>query len=149
MLPFSVKRYVERYDPLPYYLRLEPGTTDEARVMRGISSTSVSLVIALALGSGHAGASNGAHRDAIRDYLIVKHCGFETEQITAGFRIEVIGLIGGGGISPSAAKSDRDSAAEEVRRDWRNRGMGPADPRCLTEGRAAVHHFLAVINAPD
>ncbi len=117
--------------------------------MPGIFSVFTRVLIVLALSSGHLGASNGAHRNAIRDYLIVKHCGFETDEVRAGFRIEVIGLIGQGDISPTAARSDRDAAAEEVRRDWRNRGMGPADPRCLTEGRAAVHHFLAVLNTPD
>ena len=117
--------------------------------MRGSRLASAGLLVAMTLGSGEVGASNGAHRDAIRNFLIVKHCGLETYEVRAGFRIEVIGLIGEGEISPSAAKSDRDAVAEEVRRDWRNRGMGHADPRCLTRGRAAVHHFLAVLNTEE
>ncbi len=107
------------------------------------------VVAALVLGASEVDAANGAHRDAIRGFLIVKHCGFETDEVRAGFRIEVIGLIGDGKVSAAAAKTDRDAAADEVRRDWRNRGMGPADPRCLTEGRAAVYHFLAVLKTPD
>lgn len=104
-----------------------------------------SLLLTLSLGWGPAGAADGAHREAIRNFLIVKHCGFETYEIRAGFRIEVMNLIGNGDISPSTARMDRDTAAEEVRREWRNRGMGRADPRCLTIGRAAVAHFLAVL----
>jgi hypothetical protein len=105
----------------------------------------VGLLVGIALGSGHAGAASGAHQDAIREYLIVKHCGLETEEVRAGFRIEVITLVGDGEISAAEARADRNAAAEHVRRHWRNRGMGPADPRCLSEGRAAVCHFLAVV----
>lgn len=117
--------------------------------MRGFCLASASLLVALAFSSGEAGATNGAHREAILNFLIVKHCGFESYEVRAGFRVEVIGLIGDGKISPSAAKIDRDAAAEEVRRHWRNRGMGQADPRCLSKGRAAVYHFLAVLNTGE
>lgn len=117
--------------------------------MRAIRPVSAGLLIALALGASAVGATDATHRDAIRDYLIVKHCGFETDEVRAGFRIAVIALIGEGKVSPSTARSDREAAAEEVRREWRNRGMGRADPRCLTQGRAAFNHFLAVLNTPD
>lgn len=114
---------------------------------KNLASTGV--LIALALGAGEVGSASGTHQEAIRDYLIVQHCGFETEEVRAGFRIEIIGLIGDGQISASAAHADRNAAAEAVRRGWRNRGMGPADPRCLTEGRAAVDRFLTVLHSPD
>ena len=117
--------------------------------MRGSQLASAGLLVAVALGSAEVGASNGAHRDAIRNFLIVKHCGLETYEVRAGFRVEVIGLIGRDKISATAAKTDREAVAEEMRRDWRNRGMGQADPRCLTKGRAAVHHFLAVLNSNE
>jgi hypothetical protein len=113
--------------------------------MRRSNPAFVGLLVGIALGSGHAGAASGSHQDAIREYLIVKHCGLETEEVRAGFRVEVITLVGDGEISAAEARADRNAAAEHVRRHWRNRGMGPADPRCLSEGRAAVCHFLAVV----
>jgi len=108
-----------------------------------------SLLMTIVVCAGQAVAAGGAHQDAVRDYLIVKHCGFENEGVRAGFRIEIISLIGDGKISASTARAERDAAAEEVRRQWRNRGMGSADPRCLTEGRAAAYRFLTVLNPPD
>jgi len=107
------------------------------------------LLMTMAFGTGEAVAANGAHQDAVRDFLIVKHCGFESDAVRAGFRIEIISLIGDGEVSASTARAERDAAAEEVRRQWRNRGMGTADPRCLTEGRAAVNRFLTVLNSAD
>jgi len=103
------------------------------------------LLIALALTPFDVGASNGTHRDVIRDFLIVKYCGFDAHDVTAGFRIEIMGLIGDGKTSSSAAQIDRAAAAEEVRRDWANRGSGRADPRRMTKGRAAMDHYLAVL----
>ena len=117
--------------------------------MRALYLASAGLLITLVISAGQVDAGNGAHRNAIRNFLIVKHCGLATYEVTTGFRIEVLRLIDEGEISPSAAKTDRDSAAEEVRRQWRNRGMGHGDPRCLTQGRAAVRHFLAVLNAEE
>jgi hypothetical protein len=108
-----------------------------------------SLLMTIVVCAGEAVAASGGHQDAVRDFLIVKHCGFESDDVRAGFRIEIISLIGDGKVSASTARAERDAAAEEVRRQWRNRGMGSADPRCLTEGRAAVDRFLTVLNSAD
>ena len=111
--------------------------------------TAVTLVTLVTLAPAATGAAEAAHRDAVRDYLIVRHCALESDTVAAGFRIEVIELVGQGRISPRAARADRAAAADEVRRDWRNRGMGARDPRCLTVGRAAAERFLSVIEARE
>ena len=108
-----------------------------------------SLLIALALTPIDSGANNGTHRDVVRDFLIVKYCGFDTYDVTAGFRIEIMRLVHDGRTSSSTAQIDRAAAAEEVRRDWTNRGSGRADPRCMTKGRAAMDRFLAVLNTDE
>ena len=113
--------------------------------MSRLSLGCASLMITLALMSVDVSASNGTHRDIIRNFLIVKYCGLDTYDVTAGFRIEIMRLIDDGKTSSSVAQIDRAAAAEEVRRDWINRGSGRADPRCLTKGRAAMDHFLAVL----
>ena len=77
--------------------------------------------------------------------MIVKYCGFDTYDVTAGFRIEIMDLINDGKTSSSAAQIDGAAAAEEARRDWANRDFGRADPKCMTKGRAAMDHFLAVL----
>ena len=107
------------------------------------------LLIALAFTPVVVGANNGAHRDIIRDFLIVKYCGFDTYDVTAGFRIKIMRLVEEGRTSSSTAQVDRAAAAEEVRRDWTNRGSGRADPRCMTKGRAAMDRFLAVLNTDE
>ena len=103
------------------------------------------LLLALAPDPARADAGTDSHRDAVRDYLIVKHCGLDSDAVRAGFRIEIIALLGDGEIAASIAQTDRHAAAEEVRREWRNRGMGNRDPRCLSKGRAAVERFLTVL----
>jgi len=117
--------------------------------MRGFIPASAALLTLLMHVPAEAGADGNAHRDAVRDYLIVRHCGLQSDDVMAGFRIEVIGLIEREGVSPTAARLDRDSAAEQVRRNWRNRGMGTRDPRCSIEGRAAVERFLEVLEVRD
>lgn len=116
--------------------------------MRRLDLRCAALSAACLLAAAAAGA-DGAHRDAVRDYLIVRHCGLQSDDVTAGFRIEVIDLASRGRVSPADARIDRRAAAEHVRRHWRNRGMGRHDPRCLSVGRAAVERFLGVLEAPD
>ena len=117
--------------------------------MRAFTPACAGLVVAATLAAAGIGAAEGVHRDAVRDYLIVRHCGLETETVAAGFRIEIIELVAAGGVSPQAARIDRAAAADDVRRDWRNHGMGARDPRCLTMGRAAVERFLSVLEAQE
>lgn len=119
--------------------------------MHGSAPACVALVMTAMLAPAATGAAgnppDSSHGHAVRDYLIVRYCGLETERVRAGFRIEVIGLVERGDVSPEAARIERRAAAEYVRREWRNRGMGSRDPRCLTEGQAAVDRFLSVLDA--
>jgi hypothetical protein len=81
----------------------------------------------------------------VREILVVRQCGLSDELVEAGFRLQAEAMTASGEVSASEAAAARDRGRESYRRDWRNRGAGPSDPRCRDEGGMAAARFRAYV----
>ena len=85
------------------------------------------------------------YQEILRSFQVARHCGLATEDVAAGFRVAIQELHATRAVSGEEAQIHRTTVAEAVRRDWRNRGTGNRDPRCLTQGRRAAERLRGVI----
>jgi hypothetical protein len=83
----------------------------------------------------------------VYDILLLRQCGLADKAVETGFRLAVHELTGDGDATPDAYAAARDAGVARYENEVRNRGSGPADPRCRTEAVAAAGRFRAVIDA--
>ena len=83
----------------------------------------------------------------VYDILLLRQCGLADEVVETGFRLAVHDLIGAGDTAPDAFAAARAAGVARYEIEVRNRGSGPADPRCRREAIAAAGRFRAVIDA--
>lgn len=102
------------------------------------------VLLTLATGVSAAG-KHIEYQEILRSYQVALHCGLATEDVAAGFRVAIQELHATRAISGEEAQIHRATVAEAIRQDWRNRGMGHRDPRCLTQGRDAAKRLRRVI----
>ena len=83
----------------------------------------------------------------VYDILLLRQCGLADAPVETGFRLAVHDLIGEGELTPDGFAAARDAGAARYEVEVRDRGSGPADPRCRREAAAAAARFRAVIGA--
>ncbi len=103
------------------------------------------FIAAGVLSLASAAQAQGSYETLVREILIVRQCGLSDEVVEAGFRLQAEVMTASGEISASEAAVARDRGRESYRRDWRNRGAGPTDPRCRDEGGMAAARFRAYV----
>ena len=81
----------------------------------------------------------------VYDILLLRQCGQADETVETGFRLAVHELIGAGDMSPDAFAAARAAGEARYEVEVRDRGSGPADPRCRREAVAAAGRLRAVI----
>jgi hypothetical protein len=94
-------------------------------------------------------AAGGPDRYAalVYDILLLRQCGLAGEAVETGFRLSAHDLTGDGDATPDAYAAARAAGVARYENEVRNRGSGPADPRCRREAIAAAGRFRAVIDA--
>jgi len=97
------------------------------------------------LDAGSAEDAGAAYREVLEDYLVARHCGLDTEEVKAGFRIAILEFHAQQLVSASSARALRAGAGEDFRQHWQTRGLEPDDAQCRTEGRTASERLLSVL----
>ena len=110
-------------------------------LLRHITKSALFGLIAAGSLATAAMAEERDYQEAIYAFLVARHCELATAEVEAGFRLTLLHLLERDGLAAEAARAARSAAGEVVRIEWRNRGHGPRDPRCLKEGRAAAQRF--------
>jgi hypothetical protein len=106
------------------------------------------LGLALAAPAAPAAADPPAvYAGLVYDILLLRQCGLADARVETGFRLAVHDLIGAGDMTPAAFAAARAAGAARYEVEIRDRGSGPADPRCRREAVVAAGRFRAVIDA--
>jgi len=104
------------------------------------------LGAALAAGAASAAADQAArYSGLVYDILLLRQCGLADETVETGFRLSVLALIAAGDTTPAAFAAARAAGVARYTAEVRNRGSGPADPRCRHQAAAAADRFRAAI----
>ena len=94
-----------------------------------------------------AAGSPDRYTTLVYDILLVRQCGLADKTVENGFRLAAHELTGDGDATPDAFAAAREAGVARYESEVRNRGSGPADPRCRREAVAAAVRFRAVLDA--